>query len=264
MLRHLFLLKEEIRRQFIIMRRYWMNQLSFAVTVYLFFLIIVFMGGAMSGQAVSNEMKAATLVGMLMWQLSLGSMEVLGWSFFNEAATGTLEHLYLSPMGVTRVFLARSAATFISMLLIMATSAAMAMLTTGVRLHLPPLEIAVILPLAVAGTYGFGFMLAAMTLTFKRTQQVMNLFQFFFLFFTGAVVPLEKMHWTLRALGETLPMTWGIRALHQVTIFGARLGDVTEMLGLMLVTSALWLAAGIGVYTLADRHARLKGSIGQY
>lgn len=264
MLRYLNLLKEEIRRELIIMKRYWMNQFSFAVTVYLFFLIIVFMGGAMSGGAVSAEAKAGTLVGMLMWQLSLGCMSVLGWSFFNEAATGTLEHLYLSPLGVTGVFLARSVANFISTAMVMVVSGAMAMLTTGVRIDLPPLELIVILPLAVAGTYGFGFMLAALTLTFKRTQQLMNLTQFFFLFFTGSVIPLENMHWSLKAFGQTLPVTAGLEALRAVTINGAHLGDVTGLLMQMVATSAVWLVAGLVVYTVADRRARLKGSIGQY
>lgn len=259
-----YLLKEEIRRMFLITRRYWVNELSFAISVYLIFLLLVFMGDALSGQAVPPEAKAATLVGMMMWQLSLGCFGLLGWSFYNEASVGTLEHLYLSPVGVIQVFLARSVANFLSMLTVTLTSAALAMLTTGVRLHLPPLALAVILPLAVAGTYGFGFMMAALTLTFKRTQQLMNLTQWFFLFFTGAVVPLEKMHWTIRAFGETLPVTAGLRALRTVTITGAGLADVSGDLVRMIISSAAWLAIGIAVYNLADRRARLKGSIGQY
>jgi len=263
-LSHLNLIKEEVRREYIITKRYWMNPFSFIITVYLFFLILLFMGGAMGGGSVTPEAKAATLVGMLMWQLSMGCIGVLGWSFFNESATGTLEHIYLSPMGVTSVFLARSLANFLSTAMVMIISGGLAMLTTGVVLQLPLLELIVILPLAVAGTYGFGFMLAALTLTFKRTQQVMNLVQFFMLFFTGAVVPLNQLHWSIRAFGQSLPVTAGLEALRAVTITGARLGDVTHLLVQMTVTSAVWLIAGLAVYTVADRRARLRGSIGQY
>ncbi|MFO7173452.1 MAG: ABC transporter permease [Bacillota bacterium] len=261
---HLYLLLEEIRRLVALMRRYWMDELSFAITIYLLFLGVLYMGGALTGQVVQEQAKAATLVGMLMWQLSLGSMSVLGWSFYNEAAVGTLEHLYLSPFGAIRVFLARSVANFLSMLAVTSISGALAILTTGVRLHLPPLELAVILPASVAGTYGFGFLIAALTLTFKRTQQVMQLLQFFFLIFTGAAVPLEQMHWSLRAFGELLPMTAGLRALRAVTVAGAGLGDVTGDLLRMGITTAAWLALGIAVYRVADRRARLRGSIGQY
>jgi ABC-2 type transport system permease protein len=258
------LLTEEVRREWIITARYWMNSFSFAITVYLVFLLLLFTGSGMSGGAVSADAKAGALVGVLMWQLSMGCMGVLGWSFYNESATGTLEHLYLSPLGVTSIFLARSVANFLSTVAVTLVAAALSMWTTGVRLDLPPLELAVILPLAVAGTYGFGFMLAALTLTFKRTQQLMNLTQFFFLFFSGAVMPLEQMHWTLRAFGQTLPTTAGLEALRAVTIAGARLGDVTGLLGQMAVTSVLWLAVGVVIYKLADRRARLRGSIGQY
>lgn len=261
---YLWLLREEIRREFIIHRRYWLNQLSFALTVYLFFVIVVAMGAAVTGQAVSPQAQAATLVGMLVWQLSLGCFGVLGWSFYNEAASGTLEHLYLSPLGVTAVFVARSVANFLTTLSVMLVSGALAMLTTGVRLLLPLPELAAILPLAVAGTYGFGFMLAALTLTFKRTQQLMNLTQFFFLFFTGSIVPLEHTHPLVRAFGETLPVTAGIRALRAVTIHGARLAEVGGDLAAMAASSAFWLAVGILVYRLADGRARLRGSIGQY
>lgn len=264
MLRHLYLLQEEIRRSFIIYRRYWANELSFALTVYLIFLMLTWGSSAISGQALSNESKAASLVGMLMWQLSMGCMGVLGWSYFNEAATGTLEHLYLSPFGAARVFLARSAANFLSMIVSMVVAGALAMVTTGVRLDLPPLEIAVILPLSVAGTYGFGFLLAALTLTVKRTQSVMQLLQFFFFFFTGAIAPLDRLHWTIAAFGRTMPMTAGLEALREVTVHGARLGDVTHLLWQMTGTSVLWLAVGLVVYGLADRRARLRGSIGQY
>ncbi len=264
MLKHLYLLGEEIRRSFIILKRYWANELSFAVTVYLIFLMFTYGGSAISGQELTNAAKASSLVGMLVWQLSMGCMGVLGWSFFNEAATGTLEHLYLSPLGTARIFLARSVANFLTMILGILVSGAMAVLTTGVRLDLPPLEIAVILPLAVAGTYGFGFLLAALTLTVKRTQSVMQLMQFFFFFFTGAVIPLERMHWSIAAFGQTIPLTAGLEALRKVTVEGARLGDVTGLLLHMVVTSAFWLVAGLAVYALADRRARLRGSIGQY
>lgn len=264
MRRYLSLMKEEIRREYIIFKRYWMNGASFAFTVYLLFMMVVGMGNALSGGAVTPEAKASALVGLLVWQLSLGCMSVLGWSFFNEAATGTLEHLYLSPMGVTSVFLARSVANFLHQIVIMSMSGLLAVLTAGVRLHLPVAELVVILPLAVAGTYGFGFLLAAMTLTFKRTQQLMNLTQFFFMFFSGAVVPMEQLHWGFRAIGETLPITSGIRALRAITIDGATLADMSGNLIHMSLTSAVWLVAGLAVYTLADRRARLKGSIGQY
>ncbi|MFZ5815740.1 MAG: ABC transporter permease [Bacillota bacterium] len=264
MRRHLALLAAEFARGWAIMKRYWANELSFAITVYLIFLMMVFMGGAMAGQAVPNELKASALVGILVWQLSMGCLGVLGWSYFNEAATGTLEHLYLSPLGVTRVFLARSVVDFFRQLLVMAFSATLAMVTMGITLKLPLPELAVILPLAVAGMYGWGFMLAALTLTVKRTQNVMQLLQFFFLFFSGSVMPLEQMHWTIRYFGQTLPISAGIVALRKVTIEGARLGELGDLLVQMAATSVLWLVIGVAIYTLADRRARLKGSIGQY
>lgn len=111
---------------------------------------------------------------------------------------------------------------------------------------------------------GFGFMLAALTLTVKRTQAVMQLIQFFFLFFTGSVMPLEKMHWTLRYFGQSLPVSAGIVALRRVTIEGARLWEVGDLLVQMTATSILWLVVGVAIYKVADRRARLKGSIGQY
>lgn len=264
MLRYLSLLREEIRRQMILNLRYWPNYLSFIVTIYIFFMLFMFMGQAITGQQVPPEMRAATLIGMAMWSLSLGCIDVLGWSFFQEASVGTLEHLYLSPLGVSRIFLARAFSNFLTSVMVMVGIAGLVMATTGVRLLLPPLEIAVILPLSALGMYGFGFLLAALTLTVKRTQQFMQLIQFFFLFFTGSMIPLENMHWAFRIIGESMPLTAGIRAMREATIQGATLSSLTGHLAQMVVTTVIWLSIGLAVYHLADRRARLRGNIGQY
>lgn len=260
---HVFL--AEMRRQFTLMRRYWMNELSFALTTYIIFITFLLTGSAFAADgAVAGDMKASILVGMMMWQLSMGSYSVLGWSFFNEAQSGTLEHLYLSPVGSITIFVARSVSNFFAMLVIMSTSFLMATLTTGIRLSLPPLNLAVLIPLGVAGTYGFGFMMAALTMTFKRTQQFMNLTQFFFMIFTGAMFPLDRMPKAMQYFGEALPVTAAIRALREVTIRNATLADVSGDIVLMVTTSAVWLAVGIWLFKVAERRARLKGSIAAY
>lgn len=262
---NLRILREEVRRSLTLLRRYWPNELSFVLTIYIFFLIILFTGSAMSPTgSIGEEGKANTLVGMMMWQLSMGCFGVLGWSFFNEAQAGTLEHLYLSPSGVVPILLARSVANFLISFLQMVISCVLAMVTTGTRLDLPPLEVAVIVPLSVLGTYGFGFIMAALTMWFKRTQALMQLSQFFFLVFTGAMFPLDKMPWAMRAFGETLPVTAGIRALRAVSIHGARLGDVMGDVYLMAGTSAFWLVVGVIIFKIAEKGARLKGNIGAY
>lgn len=258
------LLVEEARRSFILWKRYWMEQVSVALTVFAVFFMMVLLGGAMAGGNVSNGDKASALVGMLMWQLAMGSLSLMGWSFSNEAATGTLEHIYLSPMSVGAVFISRSVADFLTNVITMVAAGGLGMLVTGIRLHLPLAPMVVILPLAVASTYGFGFMLAALTLTVKKTQALMQLLQFFFMFFCGMAVPLEHMHWSIRFFGQLLPMTAGVTAMRRITIDGASLGDVSGLILQIIVTAIVWLAAGLAVYRIADRRARLKGSIGQY
>lgn len=259
------ILREEIVRSFVLLRRYWPNELSFVLTIYLFFLIILFTGSAMSPTgSIGDDGKANTLIGMMMWQLSMGCFGVLGWSFFNEAQAGTLEHLYLSPSGVVPILLARSVANFISSFFQMMLSCFLAMVTTGTRLDLPPLELAIIIPLSVLGTYGFGFMMAALTMTFKRTQALMQLSQFFFLIFTGAMFPLDAMPLAMRVFGETLPVTAGIRALRAVSVNGARLGDVMQDVYWMAGTSVFWLVVGVAIFKISESRARLKGNIGAY
>jgi hypothetical protein len=49
-----------------------------------------------------------------------------------------------------------------------------------------------------------------------------------------------------------------------VTVEGARLWEIGDLLVAMAATSVLWLVIGIAIYKLADRRARLRGSIGQY
>lgn len=255
---------EEFRRHLILAKRYWVNELSATVSIFLFFLLVVYSGSALSGQPLSEESKGAALVGMMMWQLSLGCLNMFGWSFYNEAATGTLEHLCLSPLGVLNIFIARSIVTFTWSVLQMLVSAGLAIMLVGVRLELRPMEVFLILPLSVAGVYGFGLLFAALTLTFKRTQQLTNLFQFFFLFFSGSLIPLASLHWTIRAVSRWVPLTSGIEALRRVLIDGASLWSLNgQLLGIGL-NSALWIALGVVAYRLAEHRARKLGTVGQY
>jgi ABC-2 type transport system permease protein len=225
---------------------------------------MVFAGSGFAQGAVSPDMKANLFIGMMAWQLAMGSVGVMGWSFYNEAAAGTLENIYLSPLGTTTILLARSVASFLQDLVVMMVSAALAVVTMGIQIDLPLLEIAVLLPMTVAGVYGMGFLFASLTLTFKRTQQFLQIFNFIFMIFTGALVPLDSMHWAMKAVCQMFPMTAGIQALREVTINGARLGDIGGLMMQMTVATVGWLLIGMFVYHMADRRARLRGSIGQY
>ena len=89
------------------MWRYLPNTLSMVVTFYAIFLMFV-----LGIQVLGTPENAATntqyvIVSTALWFLVLMAMQGISWEVTQEAMRGTLEQLYMSPVGAWRILLAR-------------------------------------------------------------------------------------------------------------------------------------------------------------
>lgn len=254
----------ELRREWIIMRHYWFNFLAFVVTLCLLFGGLILAGTAFAGQgAVQGATLAGILVGLLLWTYSQGMLELFTWNLANEATSGTLEHLYLSPIGPVTIFLVRGLAKLVSQTIIVVVLLVILELVSGIRLHLPLTLVPVVL-LAVADVAGMTLMLGGLMLVFKRIENFSNIVQMLLLFFTGALTPLKTLSPVLVTVSHLLPLTYGVDIARRLCVDGARLADLGGPLLGLLVNTAAWLTAGLITFTLCDRAARRRGTLGQY
>jgi ABC-2 type transport system permease protein len=176
----------EFWRSLLFLRRYPLELLGAVVTLsllfYLLFLGARFLAGP--GAEFGGRLEAV-LVGYLLWTFTLSAYSSLSFGLMEEAQTGTLEQVFLTPYGPIPLFLVRNLAGLLSQGLMVFLVALTLMTLTGARLAFAP---GVVLPFLVVllGGYGLGFAMASLALLCKRVGQLLGLSQFLLLFLLQA------------------------------------------------------------------------------
>ncbi len=226
-----------------------------------FVLINLFTGGG----RLDPELLAPTLIGYIVWFYAASGISTMGRNLMEEAQTGTLEQMYMTPAPTTIIVLGRalsSLATSTAMVLFIGVALA---LVLGIRVPLR-WEALPVFALTMIGLFGLGFVIAGATLVFKQVDQLANLIENTLMFLSGALLPVHLLPAALEAFARVLPTTQGIIVLRQVILDGRPLASVWSdgRLPLLMIHSSIFLAVGWLTFKGCERIARGNGSLGQY
>jgi len=201
----------------------------------------------------------SVIIGYVLWTLVLFIMLDIGAGLQYEAQTGTLEQLFLSKFGATKVFLTRTLASLLLQLVINLSILLLIVALTGSRLSFPP---ALLLPLVTVlmGAYGIAFTIGSLALLLKRVQQLLGIFQFALLFLLAT--PTETWTGAPRFLAQLLPMTLGAGLLRDLMARDESL-DLTR-LALAFLNGAAYLSLGLLIFRVAEREAKRRGMLSGY
>ncbi len=259
-MRYLALFIAQLKIRYIYLKRYYFDTLSMIVTIFLVFLIIFFgatwlLGGTPGDTGDTLE---GIVVGFMVWTFALMAYSTLSWGMIEEAQQGTLEQLYMSPLGFGWVTILRVAAHFIFNLLIVIVILLLMMGTTGRWLNLDVLSLIPLVLLTIAGAYGIGFFMGGLALVFKRVQSALQILQFVLVIFIAA--PFGWMPFM-----RFLPLSLGTRLIGAVMIDGRTLlelppGDVL----FLIANSAVYFGLGFLAFKLFEDVARDRGLLGHY
>jgi hypothetical protein len=288
-------MKAELARNFIIMRRYWFRTVTGMIIGYAMLLMLV-LGFMHTGQAVGDmatklsDAETATnwALGFIVGMFAFGVVGMFTQGLQEMAQSGQLEQLCMSPHGLVTNFMARSAVGSVSNIV---TSAIMVWLiakSVGGTLHADFTPTVVLLALTFANLIGFGFMVGGLVLVFKQTGQIAVLIRM--ALFALAVLATDKVNtWILplRLLAHALPITDATICLKYVLVQG-QVKPVLDALGkpildaagipvaqfasvyahpsffLLLVSCILWTVLGITCFRLMEDWSRDKGTLGAY
>lgn len=199
------------------------------------------------------------IIGYVLWTLMLFIMGDIAGGLQQEARTGTLEQLFLSPYSAPRVFLIRAVASLLLNLGINLTILGLIILLTGSQLSFSVVLIAPLLAVLL-GAYGIAFAMGSLALLLKQVQQLLSIFQFGLLFlFT---VPIETWTGELRFVGWLIPMAPGAALLRLVMAQGQTL-DWAGLL-IALLNGAVYFAIGMMLFRWAERETKRRGRLGGY
>jgi len=240
------------------MWRYLPNTLSTVVTFYAIFLMFFLGVRVLGGPESAGESTQYVIVSTVLWFLALMAMQGIGWEITLEATRGTLEQLYMSPVGAWRILLARMVGTVAVNLIIITLVLFLSMATARQWLNLDLLTLAPILLLTIISMLGVGFMVAGLALIFKQVQAFLQIAQFIFLALVA--VPLSAVPWL-----ELAPVVKGADMVREVMVEGESLAQFSALdWGSLALGAAAYFALGVLLYKLAERRAMNRGLLGQY
>ncbi|MEW6605974.1 MAG: ABC transporter permease [bacterium] len=261
-----FLLKEEIKRNIIMRKRYAIEYIAGLILMYGVF-IGMFAGLSHIKMLSDEKIGPYLMIGYLMWQIfGWVTIEGIADELGDESILGTIQQIYISSFKIMDVLLCRTLAKFIlgsGELMIMLLAI---FLTTGEFLYITRISVIIPFVLTLMGLYGFGLSLAGLNLVFKRVRNITEIITWALFFLAGVMIPLEFFPPIIQFIGKTLPLTQGIEVLRTMIIeqksliFTLHQGD----LFLLMINSGVYLLLGIYIFKIAEKIALRRGIIGYF
>ncbi len=276
----LLVMKAEIVRQWIMMRRYWFATLVGIIMGYGMLMMMVYMFLTNEEEATKWALKSLdNILGVILGMYAFGTVGMFSRGLQSMTNTGHLEQLCMSPHGLVTNFLARSFVSTVSSMMSCGVMLYMVALTLGESLQFDPLATFVVLALTYLNLIGFGFMIGGLILVFKQIGQVAQLLRL--VIFALPILATEKSEeWSalLKWAAHSFPVWDAAICLKYVLIEGQGMiiPDTPDVQGtfvsvfrhssfsLMLVSCAFWLSAGIMLFKMMENHSRDKGTLGTH
>ena len=237
------------------MKRYLFNTLAMVVVMYVIFLGLFTGLRTFAGERAGGESLDAMVVGYVLWMSAMFALQGTSGIVLQESQQGTLEQLYLSPMGTERIFLAKAIIGTVFNFLILTLMLYLVMLTTG-RWHSVNLPLFYgMLLLSLLSLQGIGFMLGGIGLIHKRIGAVNSILSFGLI----GLMMLPVYPFTPWAL---LPFIAGAHTINSQIVTDAAFPAWWYLF--IAGNSFFYLLAGIAFFRIFERRARKLGKLGQY
>jgi ABC-2 type transport system permease protein len=245
---------------------YRFNNVAFLGTFVFAFAGVGFLMGGGRLQPGSME---SPLLGFMVWFFGMKAVDHMAFMLSEEARSGTLEQMYMTPAPVGVVLLGRSVGTLWVAAVQAAIVATAIVLLLRLHVEFDPGAVArgaPVFALTMVGLFGFGYIIAGLTIVFKQVSGLVNMVQNCLLFFGGVMLPVETLPPGVALFARTLPSTQGIAVLRQVVFGRQSLGDVwaSGALPWLVAHAAAYFVLGWVFYGWCEGVAKRQGSLGQY
>lgn len=250
----------ELKRQWIQQRRFAIDSIAgivgLAIIFYGLFLTTQYLAGPTTQFGTRLD---SIVVGYVLWTLVSFIIGDIAGGLQQEASTGTLEQIFLSPFPVAQIFLLRELARLTVTLTQMVAILVLLMVLTGRMLTFSP---ALILPLisVIVGAFGLALTVGSLSLLIKEVRQILSLLPF--VLFVTILVPVETWGMPARLVGWLLPMTPGAGILRD--LMARNQGLDWGLLAIAFLNGGLYFAIGWLLFQQAERVAKHRGRLGGY
>jgi ABC-2 type transport system permease protein len=250
----------ELKREWTLLRRYITEMIAGIVGVTVAFYGIFLTTKYVAGPVPKfGDRLDAIVVGYVLWSLVVFIVGSIAGGLQQEAFTGTLEQIFLTPYGARQVFITRAIANLAIQLIQNIGILLIITVLTGTHLSFPPL---LVLPLmaVLLGAYGLSLTVGSLALLLKRVQQILGFLPFGLVLVL--MVPVESWTGPFQLLGFILPMTPGAEMLRDLMARGELFNWVA--FAIALLNGGAYLALGLFLFRKAEQVAKHRGKLGGY
>ncbi|HPC39195.1 MAG TPA: ABC transporter permease [Exilispira sp.] len=236
-------------------KRYFFNTISSLLVIYIIFLVYFFGIKFISGPAISTNRLDAVIIGYMMWMLALIGFQGTSYLVYDEMQRGTFEQMYMSSLGLEKVFFFRVFYDTIFSLIFSTLILLLTMITTGRYFTFNVLHFLIIFFLSIPSMWGLGFIFGGIALIFKKISSFLALMQFVIIVF----VAVDGYPFGLMSF---LPFAAGASSIqHLINNHGT---FPLWWYPFLLAISIFYLILGILIFRLLLKKARKMNLLGQY
>ncbi|MBC5636471.1 MULTISPECIES: ABC transporter permease [Ornithinibacillus] len=257
-MRFLNVLKANIKREYILLKRYLPNTIAILVTFYVIFLGMFF-GITLIGDPSTQDANIQyVIVNYIFWFLAMLVVNDIGWQITNEATQGTLEQLGMSPMGIWKIMVSRLISITIVNFIMIIGLLYVSMLTSGQWLNIDVLSILPVFFLTLISMFGLGFMIAGLTMILKQIQAFLQILQFILAALTFVSISVAPFL-------AFFPFVKGIDMVRAIMINDMSITQFQMADILILVFNAVfYFGLGLFMFLRCEKFAMKKGLLAHY
>lgn len=246
------------KRDVIMMKRYPLNTAGSLAGMYGVFLVM-YLGGQSVVEGF-DETLGALIVGFFLFIMGNTSYSALSNLFRLEAQWGTLERLYLSPIGFGRISVLMSLNSVIMTFLIGFVMLVLMLVTTGRPVSIDLVSIVPIVVFTIMTTIGLGFTFGGATVRYKRIESIVSLVKFAFVGLIAAGPQAERV-----AALKLLPLVQGSYLLQRVMNGGEHIWELpASELGILVAVGLFYFLLGYLSLAFFTDRSREQGVMGHY
>lgn len=216
------------------------------------------------------------LSGIFIWYVGINSIAVFSFILQEEMQLGTLEQIYLTRTSLTKMLLGRALATFVfdsigGLGLTFLTFMAISLFSSTNSMFFEIFSslnwfyFILYIVITMVGIYGFSFLLAGLSIVYKKISAITVILNYIFLYFTGITLANSTLPGVVDIFSKLLPITWGVINIQDI-FSKDKLSDFIlnyDFLFLIL-NSILYLIIGLIVFKLMLAKAKKDGNLGSY
>jgi len=189
----------------------------------------------------------------------------MGFSLRKEQMYGTLEPVFAAPVPRWVFTMGMSAHSILHQFLMIAVQIVFILAVFSLKVNPAGLVPALLMiALMLVALYGMGMIMASTTLIFKQGWLISEAMGSILMVITPIAYPLAVLPVFIQKAALAVPTTYGIMAARHL-LMGEKMGfSIGTAFLRVAVLGVIWVAFGLVVFTLIDRHTRRSGTLSHY